>query len=32
VPRVPQGSNPSYLTHAEKAAIEKIMGGWPTQV
>lgn len=28
--RVPQGSNPSYLTHSEKAAVEEMMGGWPS--
>lgn len=30
--RVPQGSNPSYLSRAETAAVEEMMGGWPEPV
>jgi hypothetical protein len=27
--RVPRISNPSFLTHEEKQAVEEMMGGWP---
>lgn len=27
--RAPQGSNPSYLDHVEKEAVEEMIGGWP---
>ncbi|NMH95758.1 hypothetical protein [Pseudonocardia acidicola] len=30
--RVAHGSNPSYLTPEEKAAVEEMIGGWPDPI